>query len=939
MKKCIALLESSVCVAALIASATPAIAIAQSASLRTPSLGRPIPTSAPASQPTSACQPSWLPTFGAQPGTGGEIDAWVVFDDGSGPALYAGGSFGYAGGVLMSRVAKWNGSNWSPLGSGTNGAVNALAVFDDGSGPALYAGGVFTSAGGVAASNIAKWNGSSWSALGTGVSGGSSPSVSVLTVFDDGSGPALFAGGNFTTAGGAAVNYIAKWNGSSWSPLAMGLDHGVLALTTYDDGTGPALYAGGYLAGGIAKWNGAHWSAVGGGMNSVVDSLAVFDDGSGSALFAGGSFNNAGGIPVNLIAKWNGSSWSPLGNGMRGNGGSNYVLALAVFDDGGGAALYAGGHFATAGGHPASDIAKWNGSSWSALGAGVSGGGSGPQLVGPKALAVFDDGSGAALYVGGQIATAGGVQVNSAARWNGSSWSPLGNGLSHGAITTAVFDDGSGLGLFVGGYFTSAGGVTANRVAKWDGSSWSALGSGVSGGGTDPPLVTEFCVFDDGGGPALCVSGSFAIAGGVAANGIAKWNGSSWSALGGGLTGGASALIVFDDGSGPALYAGSGHAVEKWNGSSWSSPGIVDGSVIAFAVFDDGSGPALYVGGLFTTAAGIAANNIAKWNGSNWSALGSGVTGPPTTQVDALAVFDDGGGAKLYVGGYFTNAGGFGVSDMAKWSGSSWSPVGGGTNLLVDSFAVFDDGAGPALYAGGAFTNAGGVAANHIAKWNGSSWSPLGVGLEDWVVALTVFDHDGRAGLVACGGFGTSPAGDSFLAEWADPLGCGMPGVSVCEPGSSGVSACPCGNPPSGGGSGCNNSSNTGGASLSATGVARITYDTVVFTTTREKPTATSIVLQGDSASMSGFAFGQGVRCVGGALKRLYVKTAAAGSITAPEGTDPAVHVRSAALGDTITPGTHRYYGVYYRDPIVLGGCPASSTFNITQELDVLWML
>jgi hypothetical protein len=69
----------------------------------------------------------------------------------------------------------------------------------------------------------------------------------------------------------------------------------------------------------------------------------------------------------------------------------------------------------------------------------------------------------------------------------------------------------------------------------------------------------------------------------------------------------------------------------------------------------------------------------------------------------------------------------------------------------------------------------------------------------------------------------------------------------------------------------------------------------------------------------------------------LYVKNASAGSITAPQGTDLHEQAHSAALGDLIAPGTHRYYGVYYRDPTVLGGCPASSTFNITQQLDVLW--
>ena len=76
-------------------------------------------------------------------GFNGYVRTMVAFDDGSGPALYAGGSFTTAGGASASYIAKWNGTSWSAWlpGSGMNGPVQALAVFDDGSGPALYAGG------------------------------------------------------------------------------------------------------------------------------------------------------------------------------------------------------------------------------------------------------------------------------------------------------------------------------------------------------------------------------------------------------------------------------------------------------------------------------------------------------------------------------------------------------------------------------------------------------------------------------------------------------------------------------------------------------------------------------------------------------------------------------------------------------------------------------
>ena len=163
--------------------------------------------------------------------------------------------------------------------------------------------------------------------------------------------------------------------------------------------------------------------------------------------------------------------------------------------------------------------------------------------------------------------------------------------------------------------------------------------------------------------------------------------------------------------------------------------------------------------------------------------------------------------------------------------------------------------------------------------------------------------------------------------------------ASLCDPGVAGVIACPCSNPPGGAGSGCENSSATGGATLSAAGVAYVSLDGLVFTTSGEPPTATSILVQGSSAAAGGIVYGMGVRCAGGELKRLYVKSAQGGSITAPDfnAGDLFVAERSAALGDPIRAGQSRWYFVYYRDPVVLGGCPASSTFNATQTGMVSW--
>jgi len=139
-------------------------------------------------------------SMGNPAGVDGPVFAMVV--DGSGN-LYIGGGFTVAGDVPATNIAKWNGSNWSALGSGMNSVVRTLAV----SGSDLYAGGRFTTAGGGQVNFIARWNGSNWSALGSGMN----DEVRALAV----SGNNVYAGGVFTTAGGSAANAVIKWDGSN----------------------------------------------------------------------------------------------------------------------------------------------------------------------------------------------------------------------------------------------------------------------------------------------------------------------------------------------------------------------------------------------------------------------------------------------------------------------------------------------------------------------------------------------------------------------------------------------------------------------------------------------------------------------------------------------------------------------------------------------------
>jgi hypothetical protein len=81
--------------------------------------------------------------------------------------------------------------------------------------------------------------------------------------------------------------------------------------------------------------------------------------------------------------------------------------------------------------------------------------------------------------------------------------------------------------------------------------------------------------------------------------------------------------------------------------------------------------------------------------------------------------------------------------------------------------------------------------------------------------------------------------------------------------------------------------------------------------------------------------FGDGIRCVGGNIQRLYLSTASAGSVKFPPSAALSISAQSAALGGLILPGTSRVYQAYYRDPPP-PHCPPA-TFNITNGIVAVW--
>jgi hypothetical protein len=646
-------------------------------------------------------------------------------------------------------------ANWKSLNTGIPGASSQVfAQTVDGNGN-VYVGGDFSFIGTVQANFVAKWNGSVWSPLGSGMAGrgGGQKGPRVYCLACDNRGN-VYAGGDFTTAGEVTARSIAVWNGITWSALGSGINGSVYALAV----NGTNVYVGGYFshAGGvpaaaIAVWNGSSWSGLGSGLGSDVYALAV----DGVKVYAGGDFSTAGGAPANCLAVWDGSAWSGLGAGFGGTN-EDAVYAIAVS----GTNVYVGGYFASVGAVPATNIAVWDGSVWSSLDAGFG-----------EYDTVTEIGVGGTnVYVGGYFTSAGGVAANHIAVYSGNAWSALGSGMAGGtkispsqtgaALGSVVYViTVSGTNVYAGGQFTRAGGVTANHIAVWNGNAWSALGSGMG------DVVNGVAV----GGTSVYAVGYFTSAGGTAANRVARWNDGTWSALGSGIGG-----VTSDDNTGvdPTVYAVavSGNNVyvggdfttaggivasnvAVWNGSIWLPLGSgMNAPVYALAV----SGSNVYAGGRFTVAGGVTATYVAVWNGHAWSSLRDNFGNGTSGDVTALAV----SGTTVYVGGRFTSAGSaFTANYIAVWNGHVWSNLGSGMDSVVWALAA----SGSNLYAGGHFTMAGGAPAKSVALWNGSGWLPLGSGMDFDVYALAVSGSNLYAGghFTAAGGV---PA--NSIAAW-----------------------------------------------------------------------------------------------------------------------------------------------------------------------------
>ncbi|MDO6472192.1 PQQ-dependent sugar dehydrogenase [Maribacter sp. 1_MG-2023] len=242
-------------------------------------------------------------------GTNGPISTMAFNENGT---LFIGGVFTTAGGLSANNIAKWENESWSLLTdastniTGTNNEVRSIHVDDNNR---VYIGGNFDTAGGIAATRIALWNGTNWSALGSGTSG--------FVQAMESAGDYLFVGGNFSIAGDKTVNRIARYhkNNNTWEALGNGVSGNVNTITS----SGSYMYVGGTfdtasddgsidkIVNNLARWSTqTGWEALGSGTNVGVDTRvnALQFIKNETELLVGGNFITAGNINANNIAIW-----------------------------------------------------------------------------------------------------------------------------------------------------------------------------------------------------------------------------------------------------------------------------------------------------------------------------------------------------------------------------------------------------------------------------------------------------------------------------------------------------------------------------------------------------------------------------------------------------------------------------------------------------------
>jgi trimeric autotransporter adhesin len=462
-----------------------------------------------------------------------------------------------------------------------------------------------------------------------------------------------------------------------------------------------------------------------------------------------GSFTRAGNAIVNGLAAYDPTTglWSSLGSGAAGLAVSR-IEALHVRPNG---ELVAAGYFVTIDGVVCNSIARWNGTTWSPFGSGFHG--SPIASVGAvMSLATLPNGD---LVVAGLFSSSGGTPLGNVARWDGAGWSALGAGLPSpggGApmrvTALAVLPNGD---LIAGGYFI---GLPFANIARWNGTAWTPLAGGLDSG------VEGLAVLPNGD---LVAIGGFSTSGGVFVGSPARFNGTSWSALLPTPQWNYVAMCALP--SGELILSGS--TIDVWNGTTVQRLGVGPQTGVASTFTRLANGHVVAGGGL-TQIDGRNVGALAVWDGAAWQRPARVIDGA----VRAVLARRSG---DVVIGGDFQHAGAP-APGVARWNGLVWQPLGAGLDGPVRALAELPNGD---LVAGGSFTASGGVAASRVARFDGTAWGGLGAGTNgDVHVVLVLLD-----GHVVVGGAFTTAGGvpASRIARWNgstwSPIGSGFDGT------------------------------------------------------------------------------------------------------------------------------------------------------------------
>lgn len=187
---------------------------------------------------------------------------------------------------------------------------------------------------------------------------------------------------------------------------------------------------------------------------------------------------------------------------------------------------------------------------------------------------------------------------------------------------------------------------------------------------------------------------------------------------------------------------------------SWEALSTGANSIVQALV--QGLDGTIYVGGFFTDAGGSGADYLAQYNPNTgaWAVVGSATA--LNAAVNSLAVAADG---SIIIGGDFINADGIAAADyIVRYTpGVGYSAIGAsGANNTVEAVFVASTGD---IYAGGTFTDIGGSGADSVARFNGTTWNTL--------VSATTFNSivlafcEGLDGLIYIGGTFTNAGGNA----------------------------------------------------------------------------------------------------------------------------------------------------------------------------------